>query len=423
MTFLTLRQSFLLFGTLVITISPLLSCTLYCGAAVSTLFNWPKIKITKEKKVVAVLFLIISFWFYFRKVLPEDVSLGVVAFTDYVPFFIFFYLLSLFPFSEEEVLKFSFAFILTIPQQFLIGYGEKYLNWRGRFFFPKDNLPLIDIFVGPIEPGLDVSASFYNPNILALYCIISIIFSISLFLFNIKKIYNLKKISIKLVLKTLIISSCLLLSLILLVWTRSRNGWFAFFFVVVLYLWIYNKKYFFAIFGLVIVFLVVILLINPNWFPNIIKIVIPNAIWEKLSIFSIDRGIYYDFALKLIKEKPFWGWGLGMYTIEAGRQLNFLGYRVLHAHNIILQLGTEVGLILTTVLTGLISYLVISSYCYATIQPLNENRIFHIEFGFLIAVTTIILMQLFDLTILMTYRLNFIFWICLAISYSKITKF
>lgn len=62
----------------------------------------------------------------------------------------------------------------------------------------------------------------------------------------------------------------------------------------------------------------------------------------------LNRGINWDSALQLIKEKPFFGFGLGGYFIKS---YSYPG-DVVYPHNLILELLTETGLIGTAIIIG-----------------------------------------------------------------------
>jgi O-antigen ligase len=94
---------------------------------------------------------------------------------------------------------------------------------------------------------------------------------------------------------------------------------------------------------------------------------------------------------------------------------------VLHTHSIFLQLAVETGLPFALFFLGLLG-----TFFFSTARRLVRKQsgliqkdVFYQDL--LIAGIVVFLMQIFDLALLMTYRLNFIFWLCLAIPYSWVS--
>jgi O-antigen ligase len=409
------RQHFLIAGTLLLTVSPFLSVACYIAAALRTAFGGTPIVLTRERKILTMVLVVVSLWFAGRNVLPEEFGPGRVAFTDYVPLFWFFYVISLRPFSNSETKTILSAFTVTIPQQFIVAIGEKYFQWQGRFYFPLRKFPLIDIYMGPSEVGLATSASFFNPNILALYAIMGAIFSICLMLREKEQSEMLNRPLWGW--RLLFFALCLLCSLLLLVWTHSRNAWFFLLFVVLIFAWL-GKSKILKVLGIGLSGITVLALFNL-FFPTALgKLLLPEALTSKLTVFSSDREVFYQFAWELIKMKPWVGWGIGIFPFLVSSRL---WYQVLHTHSIFLQMAVDVGfpcailvLVLTFFLMGSTAKRVVSVAALSREKELLDK-------GLLIACAVILLMQFFDLGLLMTYRLNFLFWLCLAIPYSRVT--
>ncbi len=413
------RQNCLVAGTLLLTLSPVLSVVFFIGAALVTVFTGEPIRLTEEKKWLTGILFFISIGFAMHNHLPENFGPGRVAFTDYVPFFWFFYTLSLRPFSEGEIKKILYAFLLTVPQQFFLALGERYLQWQGRFYFPVRSLPIVDLYWGPSEKGLATAASFFNPNIFALYAIMGFIFSLTLLFkeWDVRFVISERRVGKPL--RILFLFLVLFLSSLLLLWTHSRNAWFFLLMVVLIFAWLKPNR------GLRLVgiglFLLTMLALFNLVFPTVIaKNLLPQALSAKLTVFSSDREKFYNLALDLIREKPWWGWGIGAFPALVKSKL---WYPVLHTHSIIFQLAVEVGLPLAVLVLGLMGTLIVSIAQRINQIESRENREGILNKGLLISGGVIFLMQFFDLALLMTYRLNFMFWICIAIPYANVSNF
>ena len=411
------RQNSLVAGTLLLTLSPVLSVMSFIAAALITVFRGEPIRLTKEKKWLTAILFFISLWFALHNHLPEEFGPGKVAFTDYVPFFWFFYALSLRPFPEREIKKILYAFLFTVPEQFFLALGERYLHWQGRFFFPARHLPILDVYWGPSEKGLATAASFFNPNILALYAIMGFIFSLGLFLKEWDDRSGISESDSKGPVRILFLFLCLFLSSLLLLWTHSRNAWFFLLMVVLIFAWMKPSRGLrFAGIGLFLV--TVLALVNLVFPSSMVKSILPQALSSKLTIFSSDREIFYNLALDLIREKPWWGWGIGSFpALVSGK----LPYKVLHTHSIFFQLAVEVGLPMALSVLGLLGLLIYSTGRRLIRLESFGHRKEILQKGLLVSGAVIFLMQFFDLALLMTYRLNFLFWLCLAIPYSNVS--
>lgn len=403
------RQNLLVTGMLLLTISPVLSLMGFIGAALVTVFGGEPFPLTRERKVVLLLLFTLSFGIGLHNHLPEAFGPGRVAFTDYVPPLWFFFCLSLKPFSSKETKKILYSFLLTIPQQFLLVIGEKMFHWRGRYFFPHRKVPLLDLYWGPSEVGLNVSGSFFNPNIFALYALMGVIFSLTL-IFYTKEVETSKTQT-----PPFFLLAVFLMSAVMLFWTGSRYAWFAL--IGVLFLWGWLKSHRLLQLGAAGMVLITFLAILNHFLPLPgIQKMLPSVLTKKLTVFSIDRQLYYTWAWELIRERPIWGWGIGTFTqLVDGK----IWYKVLHAHSLPLQLAVDMGLPLAVMyLSFLIGVMVLT-----LVSLIRRNNIKHpddhFDRGLLMAAILIFGMQLFDLALLMTYRLNFLFWLMLAIPYGN----
>jgi O-antigen ligase len=403
-------------GTLLLTVSPILSVVFFIGAALVTAFSGEPVRMTKEKKWLTGILFFISLWFAVHNYLPEEIGPGKVAFTDYVPFFWFFYALSLRPFPQSEIKKILYAFLFTVPQQFLLAVGEKYFHWKGRFYFPYRKIPILDIYWGPSEEGLNIAASFFNPNILTLYAIMGAVFSLTLFFQKKGEEKGVEeKISFRL--KRLFTISTFIFSTVILIWTGSRYAWFFLIAVVLLFAWI-NSSRVLKILGTIFLAATSLAFVNLLFPTSWINEFLPSTLTSKLTVFSGDRQIYYNMAWELIQKKPFWGWGIGIFPhLVAGK----LWYPVLHTHSLFLQLAVEIGLPVAGLCLLLLGGLIGSTTFRFLRWQKREGRKDILNIGLLTAAAIIFLMQFFDLALLMTYRLNFLFWLCLAIPYANVS--
>jgi O-antigen ligase len=283
-------------------------------------------------------------------------------------------------------------------------------------YFPVRRLPIIDIYVGPSEPTLATSGSFFNPSIFALYGLMALIFSISLLLDELDGAAD-RSGSVLAQPRILGILAALLGSVVLLVWTQTRSAWFALMLVLFTFSRLQLRRPFLAL-GRGMLLLTLLALYNALSPTPVMPYVLPRSLAAKLTVFSGDRARYYQLAWRLIQERPWTGWGIGTFPRLIPAWL--LGYQVLHTHSLPLQLAQEVGVPAAVAVLALMGSLALVTargiirreQATGIAQPLDR--------GLLVTFVVILLMQVLDVALLMTYRLQFLFWLCLAAPYSRV---
>ena len=409
------RRHALVCGALTLTVSPVIATGSFIAAALlSAVDGWRQLS-TRRNLVTLGVILLLSAWFWHQKVLPERFGPGTVSFTDYVTFYFFLLALSLTPFTTREIKSFTFAFLATAPQQFLVAVGERYWGWTGRFYFPARRMPIIDIYVGPSEPELATSGSFFNPTIFALYGLMVLILSISLLLDESGGVVAWSRSRVTKP-RTLGLAAGMLCGVVLLVWTGSRNAWFFLMLVLFVFSRFPPRRLFLAL-GLGMALLTLLAFHNAFFPTSVMHHVLPEALTSKLTVFSADRARYYQIAWRLIEEKPWTGWGIGTFPRLVPAQL--LGYEVLHTHSLPLQLALEVGVPAAVAVLSLMGSLAVVTARGILRRERFTGIVQPLDRGLLLAFVVILLMQVFDLALLMTYRLQFLFWLCLAVPYSR----
>jgi O-antigen ligase len=413
------RRNLLIIGTLLLSASPLLSALSYVGASLdSAIRGWKNILI-KANLILFCSITIITLALFFLKNPQETIHPGTVAFSDYAPFFIYFYLLSLKPFTLLEIKGFCYAVLLTLPPQLLIAISEEFWHWHGQFVIPHNNFPVFDIFVGPVQRNLKTSAGFFNPNILSCYCII--VLGVSLSLLSIKLSGQKHRVmsnnthtegrNTKRLVNSLV-GSCAVLALALLLSTGSKNGFIAFVIMLVLFITYLSQ------------ISIKTKMITLSLLASFTLLTIITFSWLQKSIIVsfLDRILFYQCGLQLIRSRPLLGWGIGDFANQCTTRM---GFPMLHAHNIFIQLGVDVGLLLTTLILLLVVYLYVSSYSYFKLKDnrnleTTQGEMNVINIGLLVTCISVAAMHMLDLPLLMSYRLSFLYWICLAIPHSLI---
>ena len=260
---------------------------------------------------------------------------------------------------------------------------------------------------GAGDPVGRFASVFPYANLAALYLVIVIILAIALLIERRKK-KLFKAIDLFLIITIILNGSCLVL-------TSSRNAWIICFLSLIVFS-IYWGWYWI----LQLLTLGAILISGASFgnFPgqDLLRKIVPGFLWQRFSDQAYpDRPLatlrvtQWNFCIDLIRERPFWGWGLRNFSpLYEEKMATYLG----HPHNFFLMLGAEAGLINLLVLSLIIGW-ILSRGCLAFIVLKNDNSQPIIFFSFLMIMGAYILYNLVDVN-LFDLRLNTIAWIVLA---------
>lgn len=422
-------------GTLALPISPYFCIGCYLGSGLIVAFSYKDKSVTKERFLITGLFLIISLWMILRTAYPwgwgipslnHPLSYPVTIF-DYIIFFALFLSLRLKSFRKAEVKLIAWSFTLTSLPVFLIAFLERYGNWpENQSFYSYNYLHIFKLQIVP--NSLRTSAGFENPNLLGFYCVLVLSVALGLLLNEVrnqncqafyKKINKpCNSVIAKKIVTVSIISTCIFLLLLTMAWSGSRNAYLSFL-LVIISLTAYSKLRFLAIATLTTLFSIYISVSRFGWLTSTIRVIIPSVVWERISQISAQshRLEIYQCAVELIKEKPLIGWGIGNMPWECEERLDYPPYGINHAHNIFLQLASELGLPLTLLLSCLMAYILCKSTQNVMMYQTNNQGTRDIIFGFLLAAISGIIMNCFALAMFHSFGLTFLFCICLVIPY------
>lgn len=141
------------------------------------------------------------------------------------------------------------------------------------------------------------------------------------------------------------------------------------------------------------------------------RIVVPPYIWARLSDEMFPdrplaqlRSTQWQFALDLIHQRPFLGWGLRSFSPLYETQMN---YWIGHPHNLPLMLLAEIGIPLTIWLFCLVGWILGKATLLLSRLPYQTERA--ILFSYLLAFAGITLFHLLDIP-LFDSRINFLGW-------------
>jgi O-antigen ligase len=332
---------------------------------------------------------------------PGEAWLGIPHF---LPFFLVFLALRTLITDYQDLYFIIYPIIFNSLLVIFFGVAELHFGWISSDF-------LYQILGWQLTGGGDpvgrLASVFPYANLAALYFVIVIIFAIALLIERTRK-QTLQKLDWFLIIT-------IILNIIALGLTNSRNGWIICFLSLVvfaLYLgwnWIVQA---FAIVGLIV---------SGASFgnflgQNLLRRIVPDFLWLRFSDeaypdrpVAIQRVTQWNFCWDLIGDRPFWGWGLRNFSILYEQKMaTYLG----HPHNIFLMLGAETGLLNLLVLSLIIGW-ILARGCLAFISLKKNNYPRIIFFSFLIVMGAYFLYNLADIN-LFDLRLNTIAWLILA---------
>ena len=324
---------------------------------------------------------------------------------NFVPFFALFAALRYLIKHPIRLTQLSWLLVLPSMPIVILGLGQLFLNWDTPKFI--ETIFGWQLVPNGVPPGR-MSAVFIYANFLAIYLAIAFCLALGLWLdchtkgkLNRRSIYTL-------VLLTIILFS----DLIGLVLTSSRNAWGLVFICCMAYAVYLGWRWLvWAVSAAVTVILWASF--APNLGGEQLRTVVPAFIWARLSDRMYpDRPLetlritQWQFCWDLIKDRPWWGWGLRNFTPLYEAKTNFwFG----HPHNLFLMLGAEIGIIGVLLLVAIVSSIAIA----ATRLLLSDRQPQLILFSYMLAFTCCIIFNLTDVSIF-DLRVNTISWILLA---------
>jgi O-Antigen ligase len=327
--------------------------------------------------------------------------LGLVHF---VPFFF------LFLGIRTLITNYNHLFFIILPIIFnsiiivLLGIGEVKLGWQTPdLFFKLSGWRLVAYGI----PEGRMSSVFPHANPLTLYLTTALIFTVGLL------IYRLGKDKFNQVDLVLILT--IILNLIGLILTSSRNGWIITFFSFIafaIYLNWYLILQLLAFGGVMISWASFGSFPGQNW----LRKIVPNFLWQRLSDQMYPdrplptlRTTQWRYCLELITDRPFFGWGLRNFSILYEEKTSiYLG----HPHNLFLMFSAETGLITLGTIMFIIGNILWEGILALNTLKLNKSEAI-ILFTYLVAFSGFIIFNLFDVSIF-DLRLNILGWMILA---------
>ncbi|WP_352418905.1 O-antigen ligase family protein [Proteiniborus sp.] len=258
-----------------------------------------------------------------------------------------------------------------------------------QFFYFNGDMPNSWVDTNVYNIDFRAYSTFYNPNILAVFLNLSLL--TGLVQFETNKTHKNKTLA----------TSCFILSLICLLLTYSRNGWFSLCISFIVLSFINTKYIKYAVLFPIIFF-------SFDFLGDIGRLLPKNMIADSSIEYRIKIWIA---AIKIIKDNLILGIGPGTIWEEIPLYSNDLKAYISHVHNIYLQKLADTGII------GLFFFIFFIKYLWNEIKEdvFSNKEISVISFGFCI---TLLVNGLFD-AVCFQSQISIFVWLFIGIGLKK----
>jgi O-antigen ligase len=340
--------------------------------------------------------------------LGEQSESAWLGLANFLPFFWLFINLRILINQPVQLRQLSWFLILPSLPIVILGYGQLFAAWN--------TPPLLESILGweIVPQGVPtgrMSAVFIYTNFLAIYLAIAFSLALGLWL-ETWQVWR-QKSTTKQIYTLLLLTLILLADISGLILTSSRNAWGL---VVISFMaYAVYMGWRWLVYGVTAAATTILWAsFAPNFGGMQLRQVVPAFFWARLSDQMYERPVetlritQWQFCWNLIKERPWFGWGLRNFTSLYEAKMNiWLG----HPHNLFLMLGAEVGVVATLLLIGIVGLVMTQAIKLLITWSDNDSQL--IFFSYLVAFTSCILFNLSDVTIF-DLRVNTIIWILLS---------
>ena len=354
-------------------------------------------RLNQSLAILAVLLIISS-------IFAEDSTAAWLGLANFLPFFWLFTALRELITKPDRLQRLSWVLILPSLAIVILGIGQLYAGWDTPAWL--ESLVGWGLVPGGVPTGR-MSSVFIYTNFLAIYLAIACTLALGLWL------ETWKESKPKRILTLCLLTIILLADISGLILTSSRNAWglaIISFLAYALYLgW---RLLVWGVLGAVTTILWASF--APNLGGTQLRMVVPAFFWARLSDQIYDRPVetlritQWQFCWDLIKQRPWFGWGLRNFTHLYEAKMN---YWFGHPHNLFLMLGVETGIFATVLFIGIVGFIIYRASLLLINWSSDGSRL--IYFSYLVGFSSYILFNLFDVTIF-DLRVNTIGWILLG---------
>ena len=336
---------------------------------------------------------------------PAEAGLGLA---NFLPFFALFIALGYVITKPTQLRQLSWLLVLPSFPIVILGLGQLFAAWDTptliKSIFGWELIPL------GVPPGR-MSSVFIYTNFLAIYLAIAFTLTLGLWLSTWRS--GRHQLTKQQALTLLLLTLILLADIGGLILTSSRNAWGLAVFSFMAYAAYLGWRW--LVWGVTGAATAILWAsFAPSLGGTQLRQVVPRFIWARLSDQLYERPVetlritQWQFCWDLIKERPFFGWGLRNFTPLYKAKMNFwFG----HPHNLFLMLSAETGIAATLLFIAIVGWIMFRAVRFLlNCSGVDSQLIF---FSYVVAFTCFILFNLTDVTIF-DLRVNTIAWILLA---------
>jgi O-antigen ligase len=409
-------------GLAIFPLIPLLGAISLGWATLGTLLQQYRVVVSRPLNrgfMLLSVLLILSASFAYNRV---EAFLGLF---NFLPYFLFFASFSVLIQTVAQLRQLSWMLVITSVPVIILGLGQLLLGWATP---PQGWIGFLGWAIAPGgEPPGRMSSIFMYANSLAGYLIVVFILELGLWVeywglgirdwrLKIGKTFQSPVSSPLSPAPFLFLTLAILLNLVALILTNSRNAWaIAMFACLAFALYQGWRILVAAVTG--VVASVLLAAFAPTPIALLFRQFIPRFFWARLNDqlypdrpIALLRKTQWQFAVSMAQERPWTGWGLRNFTVlyEAKMQI-WLG----HPHSLFLMLFAETGVPATLVFCGLLCWIFVGGVRLLKNSKFAEGKDKTILFSYLVVLMGWVLFNTVDVS-LFDFRLNVISWLLLS---------
>ncbi len=327
--------------------------------------------------------------------------LNWIGLLNWIPLFLCFIGFQPYLNSVQKRLVLSKVFIASSIPILLSGIAQFFFKINGPYELMNG---LIIWYQRPIDGG-GLTSVFNNPNYAGGWLTLIFPLCLSMLFINSKKSSRIKFIVSLIICITF--TTCIVL-------TNSRGAWIGLLVSIPIVL---GKVTLIWLIPLIIIFMVTILVTFipniPTGFKAFIENFIPEKVFSKfseifLNLKNFPRLDIWKNSFLFIRNRPFLGWGSSTFSILYFQKTNFLNN---HAHNLILELSINYGIIVSIIIFITIFSIILTSY-FLIFKKENNSEIIN-DRSWWAATFIFILSHLYDV-LYYDLRISISSWIFIA---------
>ncbi|MDH6063715.1 O-antigen ligase family protein [Umezakia ovalisporum] len=341
--------------------------------------------------------------------LAHEKTQAFLGLFNLLPFFVVFAGLSTLIKTPAQLRQITGIFIIGSIPVVVMGFGQMFWGWSFQW---RVLWILLDLSIAPGgEPPGRMASIFMHANLLAAY--LAITFTLGLGLWLEQWTLSMNPLSSNSKIQTIFLTVSVIISLVALILTNSRNGW-AMAMVACLAYALYQGWHLLVCGVIGLITSVLLAAFAPSPGTKLFRRFIPAFFWARLNDqmypdrpVALMRTTQWKFAWSLTQQQPWTGWGLRSFSDLYRAKMHIdLG----HPHNLFLMLSAETGLP-----SAILFFACLGWVWFAAVQLLQKSYYLAQEdklmfFSYIVVVLQWLIFNTVDIS-LFDFRLNTISWL------------